>query len=273
MPNDFESPHQFNEKQISAILKRAVEMQETEGVAPGAGLSLAELQQLAAEAGIDPRYVATAAAELTGGGESGDQVNFWGGPLSLTLERVVEGEIDEVVWEDMVAKIRQAFKDTGKVRSWGHSMEWTHSGRSEVRAHVTVTPRDGRTSIQVFWHEPSIAAVAYVPLLVLGLIMLPVVFDTLVLPALGAVGLYGSILGVLFVLARWALIRMAGKRKRSLTQLMAELEQVAAEEISDRETPSIEMSTPVATAPPLDIEDPAPEQDETVEMRRRRTSA
>ena len=54
----------FDEREISAILKCAAEIQSADGPARTFGLSLAELQQLAAEAGIGPQSVAAAAAEL-----------------------------------------------------------------------------------------------------------------------------------------------------------------------------------------------------------------
>ncbi|MBT8400282.1 MAG: hypothetical protein KJO98_07385, partial [Rhodothermia bacterium] len=82
----------FGEEDVAKILKSASERQATRK-APNAGLTLEELKQVAAEAGIDPRHVADAAKEITAPGISAvpnaqvtasasDQPNFWGGPLS-----------------------------------------------------------------------------------------------------------------------------------------------------------------------------------------------
>ena len=54
----------FSEKEISRVLKRATELQDVEGPTETTGLSMEELQQIAAEVGIDPRHLAVAVAEL-----------------------------------------------------------------------------------------------------------------------------------------------------------------------------------------------------------------
>lgn len=266
----------FDEREISAILKRAAEIQGADGPARAFGLSLVELQQLAAEAGIDPRSVAAAVAELDRGGE-GDHVNIWGGPLSLTLDRVVEGEVNEATWEAMVAAVRRSFNDTGEVQPWGQALEWTHSGRaSGVQAHVTVTPRDGRTRIQVFWHEPVMAAPVYVIAGVFALIMIPVVFEALALVSLTGAFLYLAIVSTLFLLARWTLSRMAAKEKRNVRHLMAKLERIAAEQVSGRDAVSTEARSPEIdlVTPPLRLDDvdAGPEHDDARQPPRTRIS-
>ena len=58
----------YTDKEISAVLKRATELQGAQGPAGGtSGLSLDELEQIAAEVGIDPNYVKAAALELEEG--------------------------------------------------------------------------------------------------------------------------------------------------------------------------------------------------------------
>lgn len=227
MPERPLDPDLFDEQEISAILKRAAEIQTSDGSSEVFGLSLSELQQLAKDVGFDPQAIAIAAGEVRRIKKE-DGVNFWGGPLSLTQTCISEGEIDEATWETMVSAIRQAFNDTGTVSSRGQVREWKHSGASNVQAHVSATPRDGQTRIEVFWHEPVMVAPAYVPALVLGLIMIPVVFEELALVSLLGLGLYLSILGVLFLLARWVLSRMAAKEKRKVRSLLTTLEQLTS---------------------------------------------
>lgn len=57
----------YDEKEMRRLLERATELQKEEGSTPvpGGGLSLAELEEIAGEAGIDPRYLRRAAAELS----------------------------------------------------------------------------------------------------------------------------------------------------------------------------------------------------------------
>jgi hypothetical protein len=68
-------PRVYGEKEIGQLLKRATEMQHDEPTAPSAsGMTLAELQEVALEAGIDPEYLRRAATELEyGPADSG----FW----------------------------------------------------------------------------------------------------------------------------------------------------------------------------------------------------
>ena len=67
-------------------------------------MTLSELELIAEDSGIDPRYVKLAALEIEDGNESGMR-NFWGGPLSCTIEREIDGEITDAIWERMVTEI------------------------------------------------------------------------------------------------------------------------------------------------------------------------
>lgn len=263
----------FDEREISAILKRAAEIQGADGAAPAFGLSLGELQQLAAEAGIDPQSVAAAAAELSPR-DADERLNIWGGPLTMTLDRVVKGEVDEAAWEAMVAAIRRTFNNTGTVQPWGQALEWTHNSGG-AQAHVTVTPRDGCTHIQVFWNGQVMAAPFFVISSALSLIMIPIVFEALALVSLAGAGLYLSLAASLFLLARWLLSRVAGKEKRKVRHLMARLEEIAAEHASGRKATSAEMhrAAPIRPLLSLDAAASTPEQTEPIGHRDQAGSA
>ncbi len=221
----------YDESAVTAILKRASELQASSRTSRAFGLSLSELQQIAVEAGIDPRYVVAAASEVVHSPEP--QINWWGGPLSHTTEWMVDGDVDEIAWEEIVAETRRHFRDTGEVRTWSNSREWAHSGQNNVQAHVTATARDGMTRLQLFWNEPTLAVAAYIPLLVLSLILLPIVFEALALTGLSAAATYFGGVGVLFVAARWFMSRLAGGKKRDLARLKMRLEQIAVNRVSE----------------------------------------
>ncbi len=272
-----DSQHVFDEREISAILKRAAEIQGTEGASPVFGLSLAELQQLAAEAGIDPRSVATAAAELRRA-DANDRLNIWGGPLTMTLDRVLEGEISQEAWEAMVAATRRTFNNTGTVQSWGQTLEWTHGrGTASTQAHVTVTARNGRTHLQVFWNDQVMAAPFYAITGALSLILIPVVFEALGMVSLQGALLFLSLVASIFLLARWLLSRVAGKEKRKVRDLAAQLEQIAAEHTRSSEVAHLEqpVSSPVPAQPilSLDLEESAQDHTETLGRRAQAGSA
>lgn len=214
----------FNEDEVSAILKTAVDMDSKGGGATSFGLSLEELQQIAAESGIDPRNVAAAISQLDHQDEKQEKT-FWGGPTSWTQDRVVEGGVDEEQWENMVAVIRKAYGDTGEVQMRGHTKEWIHSGKSNVQAHVAATTRDGRTRISAAWHEPTIAAL-YVPFFITSIILIPIFFDALDWFTPTGVAAYLAAVAILFSLGRFTVSGLASKREQKLNNLVTDLEQL-----------------------------------------------
>ncbi len=248
----------YDEKAVSAILKRASQLQAKSKQDGGFGLSLAELKQIAADAGIDPRFVAVAASEFIHPEEP--ESNWWGGPLSFSLEWTVDGEIDDIVWEEIVVETRRYFKDTGEVRSWSNSREWAHSGRNGVQAHLTATSREGITRLSLFWAEPAMAVAAYIPLLVLSLLMLPIIFEALALSGLAGAAVWFTGFGVLFMLARWFMSHLSSGKRQDLAELKGRLEQLASEMI--RPTQSLEAAPPepeTGQRLDLDLDDMDPE--------------
>ena len=236
MSEDLSRRRYFNEKEISTILKRASEMQHTDGSSDTYGLSTSELERLASEVGIDPRFITAAIVELEQGLKGDQETNFWGGPLLFDQERVIEGEMNEETWEMMVSEIRKVLKDTGKVNEWGHSLEWIHSGSSGEQATITVTPRDGKVKIHVFRQFSVVAAAAYAPIMILGFILGGVsiaVFSPSIMPGLG---LYFGILCTMFFLARWTLQKMARKEIENEKHLLRRLEKIVVEQGPLQET-------------------------------------
>lgn len=152
MPDD--PQRLFGDEEISRILKRASAPETS-------GLTLDELQQVAAEAGIDPRYVALAAGELERAGEA-DQRSFHllGGPVSTLEERVVERELTGAEREEMLAEIRRTFRKAGTVSQVGRTLEWTHSERND-QTQVTITSRGGRTQLRVFQRFPKMTVLTF----------------------------------------------------------------------------------------------------------------
>jgi len=103
MPEDERSSRRYSEKEVGLILRRATEFQRSEpSAADPTGLTLAELEEVASEVGIDPAYLRRAAAELEAGAGSGPWDKFLGGPLAFVLERTIPGEFPESRFEELV---------------------------------------------------------------------------------------------------------------------------------------------------------------------------
>ena len=219
----------YKQDEISEILRRAAELQGSEGEGPSTGLSLTELQQIAIDSGIDPKFVHLAAAEMTAMPE-GDKTKFWGGPLRLVLEREIEGEITAEVWERMVSEIRKSFQESGSVQEWGRAYEWTLTGQNSITAHVTAIPRDGITRLELHWAEPIMFVPFLVPTLILSIIMLPILFESMALGTTG-IPIYIGLVATLWTAARLGLGTFAKRRKRRLRKLAATLESIGEEEM------------------------------------------
>ena len=153
----------FDDDEVSLILRRAGELQESRQQGSDAGMSLADLEAVAREAGLDPALVRQAAAELPAPGQrplpSGPGARFLGAPTMLRYERVVDGELPPSEYDLLVEEIRRTTNDVGTLSTLGRTLAWSSSqsarharggGGGVGRAvNVTVVARGGRTAIRV----------------------------------------------------------------------------------------------------------------------------
>jgi hypothetical protein len=136
----------YTEEELALILNRAAERQD--GAPPSAPrYTLAEIQEIAAGAGIAPDHVATVAASLhddrgpAGGG-------LLGAPSRFRFEDSIDGEVTDDVVAELFDLARRELGQQGSVSEALGTMEWKAQGVSGWR-HVTVTRRGGRTTIAV----------------------------------------------------------------------------------------------------------------------------
>ncbi len=159
MPDALDRSRRLGDKEIGLVLKRAAELQHREpgaggagggtvGGGEGSGLSLAELEQVAQEAGIDPEYVRRAVGELDGAALPGDYNVFLGAPTLIEQQHTLAGEVREAAFELLVEEIRTVMHDVGAVNTLGRSLTW-HSTNFQRPVQITVAPRGGRTRIRV----------------------------------------------------------------------------------------------------------------------------
>jgi hypothetical protein len=133
----------YTEPEMALILKRAAELQE--GAGSGSELSLAEIQEIAAEAGISPTYVAQAAAELR---RPSRRSGWLGGVTRFHHERTVEGQLAPNGLGELVDVVRAEVGLHGEVSTVLGSLEWR--GRDSMGVtFVTMGPRTGGTRIAV----------------------------------------------------------------------------------------------------------------------------
>lgn len=158
----------FSDQEVREILKRAVERAPSRALVKHEGLSLAELKAIGSEVGIDPSRVEDAARAVALKGVN-RQNRFLGAPTTVNLERKVEGTFDPENTPEVLTTIRRVMGQQGEAAEIRGSLEWSAKGDSGER-FVTVSSRDGVTSIQASANLSNAAVLTFVPGGVLALV-------------------------------------------------------------------------------------------------------
>lgn len=223
------SLRRYSDQEVSLILRRAAELQADE---PGAtGTSLADLEAIAREAGLDPALVRRAASDLATAAPAATPSRFLGATTKLHVERVVDGELAMDDVEALVEEIRRTFGEPGLVSTFGRTVTWTPSpngpqGRRNGSARqlsVTVTTRGGQTTLRAEENLGPLAGALYGglggglsgPAIGVGI----ATFHA----ALPVIGLVAAAVGGSYALARLIYVPMARRRDRELHQLIERL--------------------------------------------------
>jgi hypothetical protein len=142
----------YEDAEVRQLLERATRAQTS---APARrqtpGLTLAELEDIAAEAHIDVARLRAAAHELElerTARPAGAAARLAGGPLRMRVERVLPFEVDDTALHRLVMTIGAASGDDGEPHFVGRTFTWTVSTNSGRRTTVRISAHDGRTSIQ-----------------------------------------------------------------------------------------------------------------------------
>jgi hypothetical protein len=149
------SSRRYSDKEVALIIKQASELQESDAPSdPSTGMSLVELEQIARETGLDPTLIRRAAADLDTRVTDRAPSRFLGAPTTLRLERTIDGEISPDEYEAIVLEIQRTVGGMGAASTLGRTLQWTSAGGGRRRVgtrtvQVTLTPRNGRTTIRI----------------------------------------------------------------------------------------------------------------------------
>lgn len=116
----------YTEAEVADIIARASRQTRPAATDETPGLTLAEIERLGAEAGLDPAALRAAAAEIDAPAPS----RHWGAPADAVAQRVVTGTVSEEAWERIVATARAEFGRAGIAGQIGRTREWTAVGAS-----------------------------------------------------------------------------------------------------------------------------------------------
>jgi hypothetical protein len=194
----------YNREQTTALLRRAMKLQQSGASQNGGGLSLDEIRQIAADVGISSQYIDAAAAE-----QPGSATGLLGGPTAHELGRVIAGSVDDEAWEEMVRETRHNFGQAGTISQLGATREWTTSEREIISMHLAVTSRNGQTRIQLTERFEGAAGLYYFTGTALNAIVISVLVALLPFSAgvewgLGGGALLGTVATMRSMYGRWS---------------------------------------------------------------------
>lgn len=173
----------FSDEEFAQIIRAAQELQERDAapaaaevsrVTPGlpaGGMSLAEIEAVAGEVGLDPAYIKRAAAILRADRPVVSANPILGAPANFAFRTTVPGRVDPSEYPRLADAIRHELGQHGDRKEIQDSLEWkTVGGPTELA--VSVIPSRDETVVSVVADRGTTAMLCYVfsilPWLIVG---------------------------------------------------------------------------------------------------------
>jgi hypothetical protein len=148
----------YTEEELALILNRAAERQE--GVqASTPRYTLADIQEIAAGAGIAPDHVASVAATL-GDQPASTTGGVLGAPHRFRFDETIDGEVSDEVIGELFDLVRRALGQRGEVAVALGTVEWK-SQDAFGHTYVSVARRGGRTMIGILSERVDAVALTW----------------------------------------------------------------------------------------------------------------
>ncbi len=235
MKNSASDDRRYSDEEFALILRKASELQERGPRPPSSrgGMSLAEIQAIAAEAGIDAQLVAQTASLLPTRG-SDRAARVLGGPSSYHLEHSTAGEISQEDLGRFLDVIRRVTKHQGQGTRVLDSLEWRTVGEVS-QIHINVTARDGQTRVQIIGDRQAAGALTYVSSGLAWMIAAVAIGSGLdVTSAVGVLSILAGAAGGAFLTARTIWKSTSSGFRRKVTELMEELSSAVEHAVESR---------------------------------------
>jgi hypothetical protein len=141
-------PERFSEEEVQQVLRRAAELQQRDSRIPTDvhALSLAELEQIATDSGIDVQQIHRAILELEGRSYRAGSV-LLGAPAHLHLERVMDHKSPKGAFEPLVSEMNGALGTAGQVSAVGGTLTWSAPSTGSGPVEITISGAEGGTRI------------------------------------------------------------------------------------------------------------------------------
>lgn len=135
----------FTDREVALVLRKASELEGTEGAGGTGGLSLEQLEEIAAEVGIAPALIRRAVDDLDAG--VGRKL-LSGGPLSHQAIRAVPGTIDRSTMAQLMQHVEGVSDQVGVVTEALGATQWTAKDRFRT-TQVSLAPDGDETRVRV----------------------------------------------------------------------------------------------------------------------------
>ncbi len=148
------SQRTYTDEEVRTLLERAVELQSQKATsASKQGLTLDELEEIAAASDIDPTHLKQAAHEL----EAQTQKSTTSTRTSNThvfVDCTVPGRLPDHAWNDILIELRRRFglvadKERITEERTAASLSWTHVDKDDVETQVYVDAHDGTVQVRL----------------------------------------------------------------------------------------------------------------------------
>jgi hypothetical protein len=235
----------FDDAEVARVLERAAKLEATRGGSQG--MTLAEIEDIAAKAGLDPALVRQAAQSVASSSESIEKTHplvrfFFGAPFTLRYELELEGEITEGDHEAIAHALQTKLGEAGQMSAVGRTFSF-HVMSQNRSLHVGVSSRNGRTIITAEEKLGNLAGGLF------GGIGGGVGGGVTPLVAIGGAALFGPVAAVaastLFFGAVWGATRagykgMVEKRDAKLRGVVEEIASTLGETVVRRDATTLE---------------------------------
>lgn len=213
----------FTDREVAIVLRKASEIDESEGSAGGGGLSLDDLTDIAKEVGISSDAIERAVATLDRGRQIGPSLA--GAPAVRKAMHAVPGELDQEGIARLMSIVDERADNAGAITEALGSVRWTGSDRLKS-TRVSITPARGETTIEVVEKaEPRLRRIFHLLPAAWGVMLAAPAIASLQPGPLGIAGLTVASLALGAGLGRaaWtAMSAMSGRRVRRLAEDIAD---------------------------------------------------
>lgn len=236
------SEDRYNEKELGQILRiaAAAQAKASAQVDGDVDFSVQDISSMAAEVGIDPKYVLEAAGQIA------DKRPSQQGAFSDVFDKTLAGILSDQGWQDLVADLQSTFGSVGTTDSTEMSREWS-GGHELYSVHMSAIERDGKTKLRLMLNRTG--GLYFTWALGVAAIFLITVLSLIPLKALG-LAISPALTMPLVAFATFMAIRNGVQRWTSQTRAKAKAF-VSGLELPTRRQETVPATTREADAEPL----------------------